>query len=596
MRQGVLRGFLLEGGESVMEDCKNHDFNIFSSLSFLLFFLWMMVCFPVFATTDGDWTGRRIEAVVVILDGGDQENPTYRNAVLKAFSTYPGDHFDPIRSNMMLNQVRRLNFAKSASYLPQMGSNGDVEILVRVELGDKVKPLHEGAIGILAGGPLSDFPTLYADDKDVLQAKLENKTMVFANSNAFFGRPEVLTAGNPLAVSPSGASPGVDSWLESSVEAGVYGLSRLTERVSVFAGLSSIASGSWGQELFTDEARSYVHVEDAYIGFIGNSTTGQGGIRQVNFLVGRKAFQVDNGMILRLASANGGDRAALQSNPRNAADQLLFLQFVHDQHRLELFRFDPDELDEIDSKTVIEGLNYDGRLWPDFRLGGMFLQVSESDFSYYSPSAVMSRKGLHVTDIRAAYEPPSASSDLYIKAELARQTHEDFAMDARAGYAEIGYQLNGLSGQPVLSYRYSRFTGDDAATASFERWDPLFAGGAGDEWVQGLNQYKVVQTSNVIAHRFMARLRSSPQLELTPQFWVFRADEYNNLGGAQALSVLSSKDLGREVNVTARYISDARLIFVFSAAYTQPGSAIRDALNGDYNDWLSASALVVARF
>jgi hypothetical protein len=94
----------------------------------------------------------------------------------------------------------------------------------------------------------------------------------------------------------------------------------------------------------------------------------------------------------------------------------------------------------------------------------------------------------------------------------------------------------------------------------------------------------------------MARLQPTPRWELTPQFWIFKADNLNNLGGAQALSVLSSKDLGKEVNMTARYIANAKLIYVFSAAYTQPGKAIRDALNDDYRNWFSASALVIARF
>ena len=70
----------------------------------------------------------------------------------------------------------------------------------------------------------------------------------------------------------------------------------------------------------------------------------------------------------------------------------------------------------------------------------------------------------------------------------------------------------------------------------------------------------------------------------------------NNLGGAQALSVLSSKDLGKEANITARYVSSSKLIYVFSAAYTIPGDAIRDALGEDYRNWFSASALVIARF
>ncbi|MGL4901252.1 MAG: alginate export family protein, partial [Shewanella sp.] len=224
------------------------------------------------------------------------------------------------------------------------------------------------------------------------------------------------------------------------------------------------------------------------------------------------------------------------------------------------------------------------------------LAVPESRFSYYTNDSVFSREGLRVADLRLAYDGQLGQSNIYAQAEIAKQTHDDFDMDARAGYLEMGYRFMDWRFSPTLSYRYSQFSGDDPATATFERWDPLFAGGGGDEWVQGLNQYKVVQTSNVIAHRFMGRLFISPQLELTPQFWLFQADELNNLGGAQALSQFASKELGQELNVTARYVVSANLIFVFSAAYTIPGEAIREALNDDYHHWLSASTLMIARF
>lgn len=551
---------------------------------------------PVAASGDGDLVGKRIASVVVVFDAGQQENVTYRDAVLKAFGSYPGAQFDPIRSNVTLNQVRRLRFVNDAQYLPRMSPDGQIELVIEVTLSDQAKPLADKPMGMLAGGGSKDFPTLYADDRHVLQAKLENKSMVFSNTNAFFGRPDVLTAGNPLAVAPSGNSSSPDTWLESSVEGGVYGLSAITDRVSGFGGVSVIASGSWGPELFTDQTRTHVDVEDAYVGLVGSSTTEQGGLRQLSLLYGRKAFQVDNGMILRLGSANGGERAALQSNPRNAADQLLLAQFIHDNHKLELFQFNPDELEELDSNTVIRGINYEGRIFSDFRLGAMYLQVPESSFSYFTDSSVLSRKGLRVNNLRFAYDPPAGRTGVYAQGEIARQTHKDFDMDARAGYLEAGYRFNRLPWRPALSYRYSQFSGDDPGTRTFERWDPLFAGGAGDEWVQGLNHYKVVQTSNVIAHRIMGRLYVSPQFELTPQFWIFKADNLNNLGGAQALSVLSSKALGKELNLTARYISSANLIFVFSTAYTHPGEAIRQALNDNYSDWFSASALMIARF
>ncbi|MGL5908086.1 MAG: alginate export family protein [Shewanella sp.] len=562
----------------------------------LLLLLSWLVPLNVNADSYGDLGGRRIVAVKVIFDGEQQDNETYRSAVLKAFGAYPGAIFEPTSSNIMLNKVKRLRFVNDAEYLPQLSRDGQVTLLLNVELTAKAKPLQQEAMGVLAGGGLNDFPTLFANDQQVLLAKLENKSLLYANDRAFFGRPEVLTAGNPLATAPSGRDAGPDPWFESSIETGVYGLSSFSKYINGFAGISAIGSGSWGPELFTDQTRAHLAVEDAYLGLMANNTTSNSGVRQMNLLVGRKAFQVDNGMILRLGSANGGERAALQANPRYAAEQLLLGQFVYDNHKLELFRFDPDELEELDSGTVIHGANYEGNFSGGWRLGAMYLAVPESRFSYYTNDSVFSREGLRVADLRLAYDGQLGQSNIYAQAEIAKQTHDDFDMDARAGYLEMGYRFMDWRFSPTLSYRYSQFSGDDPATATFERWDPLFAGGGGDEWVQGLNQYKVVQTSNVIAHRFMGRLFISPQLELTPQFWLFQADELNNLGGAQALSQFASKELGQELNVTARYVVSANLIFVFSAAYTIPGEAIREALNDDYHHWLSASTLMIARF
>jgi hypothetical protein len=240
-------------------------------------------------------------------------------------------------------------------------------------------------------------------------------------------------------------------------------------------------------------------------------------------------------------------------------------------------------------------MNYEGLFPGDLRLGGMWLEVSESRASYYTATEVLPREGLRVADLRLAWEPPASRMGWFARGELARQSHDDFDMQAWGGYAELGHRWTAVRLQPTLSYRYSSFTGDDPDTARFERWDPLFAGGAGDEWVQGLNHYKVVQTSNVQAHRLMATLRPNARWELTPQLWLFRADELNNLGGAQALSQLASRDYGSEANMTARYIISPKLLFVFSAAYTRPGEAIRAPLAGDYRSWFSASALMIVR-
>ena len=98
--------------------------------------------------------------------------------------------------------------------------------------------------------------------------------------------------------------------------------------------------------------------------------------------------------------------------------------------------------------------------------------------------------------------------------------------------------------EPPLSYRLSYFSGDDPDTETYERWDPLLSGGNGEQWVQGANHFKVVQDSNVIAQRLQASLRPLPTVELVPQFWLFKADSRNNIGGNPALTFLSDDDYG----------------------------------------------------
>lgn len=89
----------------------------------------LMISAPVaWASNEGDLAGRRIASVVVLQDQGQQDNATYRDAVLKAFAAHPGGQFDPSRSDLMLNQVRRLNFVKDARYVPRLGEGGDVEL------------------------------------------------------------------------------------------------------------------------------------------------------------------------------------------------------------------------------------------------------------------------------------------------------------------------------------------------------------------------------------------------------------------------------------------------------------------------------------
>ena len=151
---------------------------------------------------------------------------------------------------------------------------------------------------------------------------------------------------------------------------------------------------------------------------------------------------------------------------------------------------------------------------------------------------------------------------------------------------------------PSISYRYAAFSGDDADTGRFERWDPLLSGGNGEQWVQGINHFKVFQNSNLIAHRLQFRLRPGPRFELVPQFWVFHADSLTNLGGNPALSFLGGTQLAHEANITGKWFISRNVFVQGHLAATFPDSGVRTApgVGVDLDPWLSAMVFVRVAF
>ncbi len=116
--------------------------------------------------------------------------------------------------------------------------------------------------GVLLSGKASDLPLLFDRGGTVLTAKLEALPVVYANTNAWHGRPDLFLAGNPL-VSGQPAGSGTTGRAEGFVHAGVHGITPLAGNTFVCAGLSEILSGSAGRELFTDDTRRHLGTEDA---------------------------------------------------------------------------------------------------------------------------------------------------------------------------------------------------------------------------------------------------------------------------------------------------------------------------------------------
>jgi hypothetical protein len=365
-----------------------------------------------------------------------------------------------------------------------------------------------------------------------------------------------------------------------------------------YAGLSGILSGSAGRELFTDDTRHHTGVEDAYVGLVGGHTSAEGQRLLWNFSAGRKRFAIGEGFLIANTASNASTRAALQSNPRWAADTLVLGQVRHNSTLFEAFYLDPDELPVVDSKTKIAGVNVETKPTPAWDIGAAYLKVLESSFGYFatapsSPAGVsMGRDGLEVFNLRARWQADNASA--FVATEAALQRNDRFAMRATAASAEFGYRFAQATWRPEISYRIARFSGDDGVSARFERWDPLLSGGNGEQWVQGINHFKIFQNSNLVAHRVQMRLRPSPRVELVPQFWVFRADSTTNLGGNPGLSFLNGTRLAREANITGKWFISRNTFVQGHLAATFAGSGVRTTTGprADLDAWLSAMVFV----
>lgn len=539
-------------------------------------------------TTSGRIDELRIEILNPTTD------PAYNQKIIdqvrKTLGMYPGDHTTEEKIDFNLMRIKRNPNLANTSYTVESGVFGGVNVEIKLQLkSDTEQNLEKG---VLLDQKSKSFPVLYDANGKFLKAKLELLGMYYANQNAWYGNSNAMLQGNPLVEGrPSGS--GYEDWVEGFVHGGLYGMHPISESTYGYAGLSAIGSLSTGQELFTDKTRSHIGIEDAFVGLVTGKTTEAGNRTVLNLSAGREKFTLGDGMLIVNTASNGGERAALQSNARWSADFVGKAQLQYNRHRLEIFQVDPDELPILDTKTVINGINAQTN-FQNTDLGLSYLTVPKSNASYYMPDGQKhTRDGLKVWDVRAHWKNTVANqAGVFLAGEYAQQTHDDFNMKAEAYSAEAGYSWPSVKYAPTFSYRYAKFTGDDPSTERYERWDPLFSGGNGEQWVQGINHFKVVQDSNLISHRFQARFRPHQKIELVPQYWIFKADSYLNLGGNPALSFLQSKDYGQELNLTLKYFYSRNVYVHGHIAYTQPGDAVKHALNGQEKDWWSSMVFV----
>lgn len=548
------------------------------------------------ASAGGSEVGR-LEGVAVRIEnpsGDTSLNNRLADRVRVGLGVFPGELFSRSTAEFNLARVRRTAPIAKTTLIIEPGPTGGLEVTVLVMLGPSVAgPKGRGA---LVTGKVSDLPVLYDMDGTYLRIRLEGIAMYYGNNNAWYGNPGALLAGNPL-VRGKAAGRAYSNWTEGVLHAGLYGIKPLSENISLYGGLSGIYASSIGQELFTNQTRNYFGIEDAFVGVVGGTTSPIGDRLIINASFGRQRFSVSDGFLIANTASNGGNRGALQSNPRWAADSLFLFQARYKNTKIEAFHIDPDELPVVDSKTRIAGVNIETKVPGGFNLGAMYLHVPKSNFGYFTVTEKFTREGLQVYNARLRWQQNPVGAGPFVAAEAALQRHDRIDMRAFGWTTEVGYTFaSALPWSPTISYRYASFSGDDPSTKRFERWDPILSGENGERWVQGINHFKLFQNSNLSTHRLQLRLRPHSKIELVPQLWVFTADQINNIGGNPALSALQGRYLGTETNLTIKWFISPQLLMQGHVAATFPSASVRKAAALTADPWISTMLFLRAGF
>jgi hypothetical protein len=346
-----------------------------------------------------------------------------------------------------------------------------------------------------------------------------------------------------------------------------------------YGAATGMAPYALGQDFFRNEARATVDLEKLYGGLLYAPKDSD---LRINASVGRQNFTLNDGFLISQYASqwNVGTRPGVYLAPRTALDMSGLLTVRSGPWVSTSFYLDPNEYEPVDTDTRVVGTNlrynFDERIHAD----ATFYGVTRSDFLYFLPDqAPQTREGLRLAAGHLRWADPDVLPGVWLEGEVAHQWHDAFPMSAWAGYGTAGYLARSLPWTPSLSYRYAAFSGDDPETETYERFDPLYSGGL-SEWLQGITINKALSQANRRTQRIRFNVAPSESLNLTFDYYLHTADTLNNRGGNPALSILGSKDLGQELQFTARWAASPNVYIQGIASVALPGQAIEDATDG----------------
>jgi hypothetical protein len=416
---------------------------------------------------------------------------------------------------------------------------------------------------------------------------------VFSDGNPWFRNAETFTRGNPLVQDPQiGADTGKRAtWTEMYFEYGLAGVAPLgIPDVYLYGAATATTVASIGEDIYRDDSRSTTSIEKLYAGLLYAPANGT----RINLGVGRQNFSLNEGFLVNQygpgAMFNAGPRPGIYLAPRTTSDFSTLLTIKSGKLVSTSFFINPNEYKPIESNTKLAGTNLRYNFTKSAALDVSYINIVNSDASIATPNGPnRGREGIQTISVHGRWADAGILPGVWLDGEVAHQWHNDYDMNAWAGYGLVGYIARDVSWSPSISYRFASFSGDDPDTQTFERFDPLFSGGLG-EWLQGISIGKALLQANRQTHRIRTNVSPDPRLNLTFDIFFHRANELNNRGGNRVLTDLISRDLGMEYQWVTRWAISPRVYFVGVVSRAEPGDAIRAVTPREARPWSTLQA------
>ena len=380
-------------------------------------------------------------------------------------------------------------------------------------------------------------------------------------------------------------SQGDAQWQEGYLKLGLDFTAIQSQQSALYGGIAALASGTWGDGdalggTTGDERR--VAIEDAYLGWKSGTLLPALGENGLDISFGRQNFAIGDGFLVQGDSLNLGegfgenlDRGGAYWLAARKSFGNTFIARLGDSSpwRGDIFWLESNN--KAQSLTEVAGFNLEYHQENMGHLGITWIRGLSVDEQVFG-GAHNHRDGLNTFSIRgqgSAGIPNVNLSFEYVKQSNSGEGVKD--VDASAWYTEGTYTFSNVQWSPSLTYRYSRFSGDDANTKENEAFDPLFFGfsrGFGT-WYQGevAANYAAPFSSNNDVHHVALKIQPTETLGFGLLYFNFNTLETTD----------SVKDYASEWNLYAEWVVNDNLFISPLVGFYRPDEGAKPVQGND---------------